>query len=92
MDVWGLDGTPSLLNLNIYTVEFWDAMSDAIWIYYVTAKDNVLDCLKDMIDNVIQLKLVNDGLKAFIIQSNNGEFKSNAVLECLHSVGGVRLT
>ena len=67
-------------------------MSDAIWLYHVKSKDAVLDCLKDMYDKVIQPKRVNDGLKAFIIQSDNGEFKSNAVLEFLHSVGGERLT
>ena len=35
---------------------------------------------------------VNHGLKEFIIQSDNGEFKSDAVLEFLKSVGGNRRT
>ena len=82
MDVWGPDDTPSLLNLNI---------SHETWLCHIKSKDAVLDCLNDMYDKVILLKRVNDGLKAFIIQSNNGEFKSNAMLEFLHSVGGERL-
>ena len=91
-DSWGPDDTPSLLNLSIYTVGFRDAMSYAIWLYDVKSKETVLDCLKDVYDKVIQPKRVYDGLKAFTIQSDNGEFMSNAVLDFLHSVGGERLT
>ena len=35
---------------------------------------------------------MNHSLKEFIIQSDNGEFKSDAVLEFLKSVGGNRRT
>ena len=41
MDVWSPDDTPSLLNSNIYTVRFWDAMSDVIWLYLVKSKESV---------------------------------------------------
>ena len=92
MDVWGPDETPSLIHMNVYTIGFRDAMSDAIWLYHSKTKDAVLDCVKDLYDRVIKPRRIAHGLKTFIIQSDNGEFKSNAVLDYLRSVGGERLT
>ncbi len=55
-------------------------------------KDAVLDCVKHLYDNVIIKRRIAHGLKDFTIQSDNGEFKSEAVLKFLLSVGGSRLT
>ena len=55
-------------------------------------KDAVLDCVKHLYDNVIIKRRIAHGLKDFTVQSDNGEFKSEAVLKFLLSVGGNRLT
>ena len=34
MDAWGPDGTPSLLHMNVYSIGFRDAMSQAKWLYH----------------------------------------------------------
>ena len=92
MDVWGPNETPSLLYMNVYTVGFRDAMSGALWIFHTRTKDAVLDCVKALYSKVIQPRRVSHGLTSFVIQSDNGEFKSNAVLDFLRYVGGDRLT
>ena len=67
-------------------------MSDAIWLYNSKTNDAGLDCVKDLYERVIKPRRIAHDLKTFVAQSNNGEFKSNAVLEFLRSVGGERLT
>ena len=92
IDVWGPDETPSLLHMTVYTIGFCDAMSDAIWLYHSRTKDAVLDCVRDLYERVIKPRRIAHNLKTLIVQLDNGEFKSNAVLEFLQSVGGERLT
>ena len=52
----------------------------------------MLECVRDLYDRVIVKRRVTHKLKDFIVQSDNGEFKSDAVLRFLLSVGGNRLT
>ena len=52
----------------------------------------MLYCIKDLYNCVIAKRRVSHGLKDFVVQSDNGEFKSNVVKEYLLSVGGDRLT
>ena len=92
IDAWGPDETPSLLHMNVYTIGFRDAVSDAIWLYHSKTKDAVLDCAKDLYERIIKPRRIAHDLKTFVIQSVNGEFKSNVVLDFLRSVGGERLT
>ena len=41
---------------------------------------------------IIVKRRVTHNLREFVIQSDNGEFKSDAVMKYLLSVGGTRLT
>ena len=52
----------------------------------------MLECVKDLYERVIVKCRVASNLKTFIVQSDNGEFKSDKVLSFLLSVGGDRLT
>ena len=79
MDVWGP-------NVNVYTIGLRDAMSDAISLYQSNNKDAVLDCVDDLYDRVIKPRCIAHDLKTFVIQSDNAEFRSNAVLDFLRSV------
>ena len=79
MNVWGPDKTPSLLQINVLNIGFRNAMSDAMWLYHCKRKDAVLDCVKYLYERVIKPRLIAHDLKTFVVQSDNGEFKSNAV-------------
>ena len=48
--------------------------------------------MKHFFESVISKRRASHGLKSFVIQSDNGEFKSDAILSYLHSVGGDRRT
>ena len=52
----------------------------------------VLDCVKDLYERVIVKRRVSYKLTDFVVQSDNGEFKSESMLKILLSVGGNRLT
>ena len=52
----------------------------------------MLECVKDLYDRVIAKRRVTHNLKDFTVQSDNGEFKSDAVLKILLFVGGSRMT
>ena len=41
----------------------------------------MLECVKDLYDRVIAKRRVTHNLKDFTVQSDNGEFKSDAVLK-----------
>ena len=76
----------------MYAIGFRDAMSNTNWLYHSKMKDAVLDSVKDLYERVSKPRRSAHDLKLFVVQSDNGEFKSNAVLEFLRSVGGERLT
>ena len=52
----------------------------------------MLECIKLFYSDVIVNRRLNHGLKEFVVQSDNGEFASDSVLEFLKSVGGDRRT
>ena len=43
----------------------------------------MLECIKDMYDRIIVKRRITHNLKDFVVQSDNGEFKSEAVLKFL---------
>ena len=45
-------------------------------------------CVVDFVNSFIVNRRVNHGLKEFVIQSDNGEAKSNKVIEFLRANGG----
>ena len=51
-----------------------------------------MECLQHFYETVIAKRRASHGLKEFVVQSDNGEFKSDAILRYLHSVGGDRRT
>ena len=92
MDVWGPAEHPSLLYQNAYMVGLKDAATKYLLLYFVRNKSMVLDCVKDLYERVIVKRRVSYKLTDFVVQSDNGEFKSESVLKFLLSVGGNRLT
>jgi len=52
----------------------------------------VYTCVVDFVNTVIVNRKVNHGLKEFVIQSDNGEAKSNKVIQFLQANGGTLLT
>ena len=52
----------------------------------------MLDCVKDLYERLIVKCRVASNLKTFIVQSDNGEFKSDIAFIFLLAVGGDRLT
>ena len=92
IDVWGPDVTPSLLHMNVSTIGFRYSMSDAIWLYYSKTKDAVLDFVIDFYDRVNKTRRIAHYFKTVVVQSDNGEFKSNAVLDFLRSARGDHFT
>ena len=92
VDVWGPSEVVSLINENVYTIGFIDAATKRAWLYQRKKKSDILDCLNHFYETVVVKRRVSHGLKDFIVQSDNGEFKSDAILKYLHSVGGERRT
>ncbi len=58
----------------------------------IRSESYILECLQHFVDTVIKKRRASHGLKDFVVQSDNGEFKSDAILKYLHSVGGERRT
>ena len=92
VDVWGPCDTISLINESVYTIGFIDAATKKAWLYQRRKKSDILECLKHFYETVIIKRRASHGLKDFVVQSDNGEFKSDAILKFLHSVGGDRRT
>ena len=88
MDVWGPDDTPSIRG-NIYKVGFIDSKSGKLWLYYTTTKQ-VYDVTADFLSSVIPYCRQKHGLKDFVVQSDWGEFKSDAVQKLLQQYDGKR--
>ena len=81
VDVWGPCDTVSLLNENVYTIGFIDAATKKAWLYQRKKKSDILDCLKHFYETVIVKRRASHGLQEFVVQSDNGEFKSDAILK-----------
>ena len=88
VDVWGPCEVSSLIHENQYTIGFIDAATKRAWLYQSKKKSDILDCIKDYYVHVIAKRRVSHGLKEFIIQSDNGECRSDKIIEYLNSVGG----
>ena len=78
----------------IYHDELYYAFlcSSHLWLYFIKNKCEVYDCVVNFVNTVIVSRRVNHGLKEFVIQSDNGEAKSNRVIEFLRANGGALLT
>jgi hypothetical protein len=88
VDVWGPCEVASLLNENVYTIGFIDAATKRAWLYQRKRKSDILECIKDFYENVIAKRRASHGLKDFVLQSDNGECKSNEICKYLKSIGG----
>jgi hypothetical protein len=90
-DVWGPNEEPALLTDAVYAIGFIEARSRRFVLYHRKQKSDIYECLQLLYETHIA-PLVAKGLGKFVIQSDNGEFKSDKVQQYLHSVNGERRT
>ena len=88
VDVWGPDEVPSLKFGNVYIIGFIEAVSKKAFVYFSSRKV-VFDQTKHLVESEIPvLKNRFKDLGDFIMQSDNGEFRSNIIESFINEKGG----
>jgi hypothetical protein len=90
VDLWGPNEEASF-NGGIYVLGIIEATTNFVWIY-VTATKHIENEVKHWLDSNIPKMRALHNTKTFVMQSDNGEFRSDKITSMIEALGGSLVT